>query len=72
MQSNEQYFLRSSLYVIPAEAGIQQTYKKLVFLGLFCQLMCNFCTINTSTSIKVIFLDSRFRRNDIEVVQQGF
>ncbi len=33
-----------------------QTYKKLVFLGLFYELMYNFCT-----GIKIIFLDSRFR-----------
>ncbi|HJD58305.1 hypothetical protein [Rickettsia asembonensis] len=45
----------------PRKRESSQTYKKLVFLGLFYELMYNFCT-----GIKIIFLDSRFRGNDIE------
>ncbi|KJV62431.1 glycosyltransferase domain protein [Rickettsia amblyommatis str. Ac/Pa] len=51
----------------PRKRESSKTYKKLVFFRFILSIVCNFYT-----SIKVIFLDSRFRGNDIEVVQQGF
>jgi hypothetical protein len=52
-------FLHSSMS-FPRKRESSQTYKKQVFYMFSLSKICNFCT-----KIKVIFLDSRFRGNDI-------
>jgi len=44
----------------PRKRESSQTYKKQVFYMFILSKICNFCT-----KIKLIFLDSRFRRNDM-------